>query len=65
MLKQVLRTYVPFLAFLENDVSFLWPCIYQAPVIVAALPKEGLGGLVPANPSFGMTRTKILKPVLV
>ena len=31
---------------------------------VLAIPKEGLPGMVLAKPSFGMTMTKILQPVL-
>ncbi len=31
--------------------------------IVGVIPKEGLDGLVSSNPSFGMTTTKILRPV--
>ncbi len=32
--------------------------------IIGVMPKKGLGGLLPATPSFGMTTTKILRPVL-
>ncbi len=32
--------------------------------IAGVIPKEGLAGLVSAKPSFGVTTTKILRPVL-
>ncbi len=31
--------------------------------IDSVIPKEGLAGLVPVKPSFGVTITKMLRPV--
>ncbi len=33
--------------------------------LVSTMPKEGMTGLMPPEPSFGMTMTKILRPVLL
>ncbi len=38
-------------------------CLQPSTSIVDVIPKDGFAGLVPAKPSFGMTMTKILRPV--